>query len=165
MNLNVSQPFLVGDPNATFALSASSGLFADQTYLFVVNPRTRLLTYINSRSEGKAGVILNNLAQSVGAIGGATRTPGAEAAGTGGAIVFSTVIDPFEYEGCDFAKACSLTRLGRDIRASALGYMRCNLPEWRDHNRGSCLLLEANPGLFPDHDATLVHAVDEQPAG
>ncbi len=148
MNLNVSQPFLVGDPNATFALSASSGLFADQTYLFVVNPRTRLLTYINSRSEGQAGVILNNLAQSVGAIGGATRTRGAEAGSTGGAIVFSTVIDPFEYEGCDFATACTLTKLGREIRASALGYMRCNLPEWRDHNRGSCLLLEANIDYF-----------------
>jgi hypothetical protein len=148
MQLNVSQPFLVGDPNATFALSASSGLFADQTYLFVVNPRTRLLTYINSRSEGKAGVILNNLAQSVGAIGGATRTPGAEAGNIGGAIVFSTVIDPFEYEGCDFAKPCTLTKLGREIRDSALGFMRCNLPEWRDHNRGSCLLLEANPDYF-----------------
>lgn len=148
MTLNVSQPFLVGDPNATFALSASSGLFADQTYLFVVNPRTRLLTYINSRSEGKAGVILNNLAQSVGAIGGATRTRGAESAAGGAAIVFSTVIDPFEYEGCDFATACTLTRLGRDIRASALSYMRCNLPEWRDHNKGSCLLLDANPDYF-----------------
>jgi len=42
--LAISRPFLVGDPEATYALTASTSMLADQRYVIVVNPQTRLLS-------------------------------------------------------------------------------------------------------------------------
>jgi len=143
--LGVSQPFLVGDPEATFTLSASSGLLANQEYLFAVNPQTRLLTYINSVSEGQASRILENIARGIGGIGA---LPSEEYAGLGReTVIFAKVIDPFEYNGCDFGKACSLTVMGEDLRSHALEYLGCSGAK-RASYTASCLKLEADPAYF-----------------
>lgn len=152
VHLTISQPFLVGDPAATFALTASSGLFADERYLFVVNPETRLLTYINSVSDGRAADILVNLAKSIGAIQGATTTPGDESAEAGSSRVtpvtlYSTVIDPFDFTGCDFAVACELTKLNQTLRQRAMAFFQCDLPQPADI-AAQCLRLKNNENYF-----------------
>ena len=35
LGLYISQPFLIGDPEATYVLNTSSSLFADNRYFFV----------------------------------------------------------------------------------------------------------------------------------
>ncbi len=152
VHLTISQPFLVGDPAATFALTASSGLFADERYLFVVNPETRLLTYINSVSDGQAAKILVNLARSIGAIQGATTTPGDESADAGSSRVtpvtlYSTVIDPFDFAGCDFAVACELTKLNQTLRQRAMAFFQCDLPQPADV-AAQCQRLKTNENYF-----------------
>ncbi len=145
-SLGVSRPFLVGDPEATYTLNASSGLFANQKYRFMVNPQTRLLTYINSVSEGQGLQILSNLARSVGAIGA---LPSREnSAGAGPEIrLFSKVIDPFEYANCDFAKACTLTALNKELHARALEFLGCSMPEPRRYPE-QCQRIAGNPDYF-----------------
>jgi hypothetical protein len=143
--LGVSQPFLVGDPEATYTLSASSGLLANQEYLFAVNPQTRLLTYINSVSEGQASRIFENIARGVGGIGALPRE---EYAGLGQeTVIFAKVIDPFEYKGCDFAAACTLTAMDDDLRSHALEYLGCSGAK-RASYVASCLKLESDPNYF-----------------
>lgn len=143
--LGVSQPFLVGDPEATFTLSASSGLLANQEYLFAVNPQTRLLTYINSVSEGQAARILENIARGIGGIGA---LPSEEYAGLGiETLIFATVIDPFEFTGCDFGKTCTMTALAENLRNHALEYLGCSGAK-RASYTASCLKLESDPNYF-----------------
>jgi hypothetical protein len=140
--LGVSQPFLVGDPEATYTLSASSGLLANRDYRFVVDPQTRLLTYLASVSEGQASKILENVARGIGGIGA---LPSAENTLAGERAVFSTVIDPFEFAGCEFAVACTFTKLNDTLHSHALDYFGCagarSFPE-------QCQRLEGNPEYF-----------------
>jgi hypothetical protein len=151
--LGVSRPFLVGDPEATFMLTASSGLFASQKYRFMVHPQTRLLSYINSVSEGQASQILENIARSVGGIGALpSRENDLNKSSTTGPIkVFSKVIDPFEYAGCDFAKACSLSKLNAELRDRAIEFLGCNAPTAASvplANVGQCAKIKANESYF-----------------
>jgi hypothetical protein len=151
--LTIGQPFLIGDTAATFALTASSGLFADERYLFVVNPETRLLTYINSVSDGRAADILVNLARSIGAIQGASRTPGDESYALDGKnaperILYSTVVDPFEFAGCEFAVACKLTALNQALRTSAIDYLGCSGGSAAPELRAQCQRLMGNENYF-----------------
>ena len=149
--LGVSRPFLVGDPDATFMLTASSGLFANQKYRFMVHPQTRLLSYINSVSEGQASAILENLARSVGGIGAlpkrentVTRTAGTVTK------VFSKAVDPFEYEGCDFGKQCSLTKLNVELRERALEFLGCrgSPASLSASSRDQCARIGVNENYF-----------------
>lgn len=149
--LGVSRPFLVGDPEATFMLTASSGLFANQKYRFMVHPQTRLLSYINSVSEGQASAILENLARSVGGIGALPKRENTLTQAAGGVTkIFSKVIDPFEYDGCDFGKKCSLTKLDVELREHALEFLGCksspaSLPA---SSRDQCARIGANEDYF-----------------
>ncbi|MFT3723717.1 MAG: hypothetical protein QM773_09040 [Hyphomonadaceae bacterium] len=149
--LGVSRPFLVGDPEATFMLTASSGLFASQKYRFMVHPQTRLLSYINSVSEGQASAILENLAKSVGGIGALPKRENTltQTAGTV-TKVFSKVIDPFEYDGCDFGKQCSLTKLNVELRERALEFLGCSgsPASLSAGSRDQCARIGANQNYF-----------------
>ena len=146
LTLILSQPYLIGDPEATYSLSASAGLFANQKYLFLVNPQTRLLTYINSVSEGQGLKILENIAKGVGGVG-ALPSQENTVLGQTERRVFSTVIDPFQSEGCDFATACTLTALTNELHARAREYYGCAGPS-RNAALEQCLRLEGNPNYF-----------------
>ena len=146
LTLILSQPYLIGDPDATYTLSASSGLFANQKYLFLVNPQTRLLTYINSVSEGQGLKILENVARGVGGVG-ALPSQENTVLGQTERRVFSTVIDPFDAAGCDFATACTLTALTTELHARAREYYGCAGPS-RNAALEQCLRLEGNPNYF-----------------
>lgn len=149
--LGVSRPFLVGDPDATFMLTASSGLFANQKYRFMVHPQTRLLSYINSVSEGQASAILENLARSVGGIGALPKREN-NVRLSGGPVtkVFSKVVDPFEYDGCDFGKECSLSKLNVELRERALEFLGCkgSPASLSASNRDQCAKIGANTDYF-----------------
>lgn len=153
LGLYISQPFLIGDPEATFVLNTSSSMFADNRYFFVVNPQTRLLTHVNATSDGKAGKILAALAKSVGAISG-TGTKGGDEAGyllgnaLGNATLFSTFIDPFDYAGCDFGVACELTELDRQLHARALVFLGCNDSAREGENITQCHELARRTDYF-----------------
>lgn len=148
--LAISRPFLVGDPEATFALTASTSMLADQKYVVVVNPQTRLLSYINSQSTGQAGEILRNIAQSLGAIGSVNRTPSitgdeSDAVPQGEErLLFSTVIDPFLGKNCEFGETCTLTELNDSLRKRAIAFFECAPPTAADAepvptpNRATC---------------------------
>lgn len=129
--LEISEPIMVGDPNASYVLNGSSGLLANQEYRLVVEPQTRLLTYINSRSEGQAGEILQNLARSaagLGEVGGDENSfgPGARR------VIYSRVVDPFDYPGCDFGRACSFGSLSQELREAASAYLGCSRADRRE---------------------------------
>ncbi len=125
--LAVSEPFFVGDPKATFVLDASSGWLADQEYLFVVNPRTRLLSRIDSASEGQAATILGNIAETAGAIYGAPTDESARRQ-PGETLIYTRVIDPFESEACDFGEPCRFDTLNAALRQQAHDYLGCDDP-------------------------------------
>ncbi len=151
--LAISRPFLVGDPEATFALTASTSMLADQRYVVVVNPQTRLLSYINSQSTGQAGEILRNIAQSIGAIGSVNQTPTLTNDETDAIpeneerLLFSTVIDPFLQDSCRFGEKCTLTELNDSLRKRAIAFFECAPPGGEvepqpNPNRGTCRKLE-----------------------
>lgn len=127
----ISRPFLVGDPEATFALSASTSMLAEQKYIVVVNPQTRLLTYINSQSRGQADEIVKNLAQSIGAIGSVNKVPtitddeSGELPANQELLLYSTVIDPFAGDACTFGASCELKSLNSELRERALRFYDC----------------------------------------
>ncbi len=153
LGLYISQPFLIGDPEATYVLNTSSSLFADNRYFFVVNPQTRLLTHVNATSDGKAGKILATLAKSIGAISGTGYSGGDEARNLltnplANATLFSTFIDPFEYEGCDFGVACELTALDKQLHARAMVFLGCTDPARDDDNIAQCHELANRPDYF-----------------
>lgn len=159
--LAISRPFLIGDPEATYALTASTSMLADQRYVIVVNPQTRLLSYINSQSDGKAGEILRNIAQSIGAIGSVRQTPPVTGDETRALpegeerLLYSTVIDPFMFDRCEFGVPCTLTKLNSALRDIAVDFFACKPAPGRDPsappppnpNRDACISLE-NPSYF-----------------
>ncbi len=154
LGLYISQPFLIGDPEATYVLSTSSSLFADNRYFFVVNPQTRLLTHVNATSDGKAGKILASLAKSIGAISGTSYSGDGDEARNlltnpfANATLFSTFIDPFEYQGCDFGVGCEFTALDKQLHARAMVFLGCNDPARNDDNIAQCHELANRPDYF-----------------
>ena len=154
LGLYISQPFLIGDPEATYVLNTSSSLFADNRYFFVVNPQTRLLTHVNATSDGKAGKILATLAKGIGAIKGTGKPGGNDEAYNlllnplANATLFSTFIYPFEYEGCDFGVACELTALDKQLHARAMVFLGCTDPANNDDNAAQCDQLGNRPDYF-----------------
>lgn len=154
LGLYISQPFLIGDPEATYVLSTSSSLFADNRYFFVVNPQTRLLTHVNATADGKAGKILSTLAKSIGAISGTGKPGGGDETRNlllnplANATLFSTFIDPFDYVGCDFGVSCELKTLGAQLHARAKVFLGCDDPARNDENIAQCHELERRPDYF-----------------
>ncbi len=131
--LEISEPILIGDPEASYVLSASSGLLANQEYRLVVEPQTRLLTYINSRSEGQADTILTNLARSLGGVGEAARDENSLGRGSR-RVIFSRIVDPFAYPGCDFGVNCAFGGLAGELRTVAFGALDCGEANRREVN-------------------------------
>ncbi|MEZ5958602.1 MAG: hypothetical protein R3C27_15475 [Hyphomonadaceae bacterium] len=129
--LEISEPIIVGDPNASYVVNGSAGLLANQEYRLVVEPQTRLLTYINSRSEGQAGTILQNLARSAAGLGEATRDENNFGPGPR-RIVYQRVVDPFDYPDCDFGSSCTFGPLAADLRRAALAYLGCERANRRE---------------------------------
>lgn len=143
--LDISEPIIVGDPNASYVLRGSSGLLANQEYRLVVEPQTRLLTYINSRSEGQAGTILQNLARSAAGIGEGTREENNFGPGPR-RVVYSRVVDPFDYPNCDFGTPCAFGTLAADLRQAASAHLGCERANRREV--APCPELRANPDFF-----------------
>jgi hypothetical protein len=129
LSLSVSEPFYVGDPNASFMLNGAASALAHQEYVAWVDPQTRLLYYINSRSDGQAGQILTNLVRSAAAVAGADGQPSGQESSAGTAdhprVILRRVVDPFIFQGCDFGSACSLAALNEELRQAALSYYQC----------------------------------------
>ena len=155
LKLYISQPFLIGDPDATYVLDTSSGLFSDNRNFFVVNPQTRLLTHVNTSSTGRAGQILTALAKSVGAIsgmsGGPTNGDEAGAINVGPVVngtLLSTFIDPFSYDKCDFGTECELTELNKQLTTRANVFLGCNMESRKNENPLQCSRLNDAKGYF-----------------
>ncbi|MEZ5937333.1 MAG: hypothetical protein R3C52_03850 [Hyphomonadaceae bacterium] len=149
LHLRISEPFYVGDTEASYVMNASSGFLADQEYLFVVQPQTRLLTYINSESEGKAGDILVNAVKS--AAGGYTMDEYGVRGGYSDAaperVVFSRIVDPFAYPGCDFGTVCDFEPLTLQLNQAARMALNCSVPG-RVVNETLCNAIAADPRYF-----------------
>ena len=155
LKLYISQPFLIGDPDATYVLDTSSGLFSDNRNFFVVNPQTRLLTHVNTTSTGRAGQILTALAKSVGAIsgmsGGPTNGDEAGAINVGPVVngtLLSTFIDPFSYDTCDFGTACELKGLNEQLTTRANVFLGCQMESRKNENPLACSRLNHPDGYF-----------------
>lgn len=155
LKLYISQPFLIGDPEATYVLDTSSGLFSDSRNFFVVNPQTRLLTQVNTSSTGRAGQILTSLARSVGAISGMSGGPtnGDEAGAISvGPIVngtlLSTFIDPFSDDACDFGMHCDLNELNKQLTERARIFLGCDIGSRQNENPVQCNRLNDGKGYF-----------------
>ena len=155
LNLYISQPFLIGDPDATYVLDTSSGLFSDNRNFFVVNPQTRLLTQVNTSSTGRAGQILASLAKSIGAIsgmsGGPTNGDESGAIDVGPVVngtLLSTFIDPFQYKNCDFGTECELTDLNAQLTARAKVFLGCDMESRKNENPAQCSRLNSADGYF-----------------
>lgn len=155
LKLYISQPFLIGDPDATYVLDTSSGLFSDNRNFFVVNPQTRLLTHVNTSSTGRAGQILTALAKSVGAIsgmsGGPTNGDEAGAINVGPIIngtLLSTFIDPFTYKDCDFGAECELHDLNTQLTKRAKVFLGCDIGSRQNENPVQCGRLNDPNGYF-----------------
>ncbi len=143
--LGVSRPILVGDPDATYVLNASPGLLTSQEYLFVVEPDTRLLTYINSVSEGEAGAIIENIARSFGTGQGVIRSESSR--GRNDLVIYSKIVDPLAFERCDYGSACTFTAIGAELRSRALDYLACDDLR-NDFQIAMCGRITSNPGYF-----------------
>jgi hypothetical protein len=137
----VSEPFFVGDLDASYLLQASSGALANQEYLLVVQPQTRLLSYVNSSSEGQAGQILRNLTRSAAGLGAR------EESSRGQRTIYSRIVDPFALPGCDFATACDMTSVSNDLRNAALAHFNCAAADG-GLNPELCARIEADPKFF-----------------
>lgn len=133
--ITISEPFLEGDPAATFTMKAISGAFADQDYRFVVDPDTRLLNTVKSDSLGQAGNIIVDLARSGGAAYSvARRTYDESGALSQPRLLYHRIIDPMMQNGCGFGQACSFTELTRDLQSAAQGYLQCGATAAADEN-------------------------------
>ena len=121
--VSISDPFPVGDPNATFTLTATSGTFANQMYDFRVDDRTRVLSTVRSDSVGVLDEVLIDLGKAAGGYR-ATRES-AYYAGAAERVLYHRIIDPMMEDDCGFAKACTLSTLGRDLEIAAQGALKC----------------------------------------
>src|SRR5262249_6152721 len=137
----------VGDPSAAYMLQQSSGLFANQQYLLVVEPETRLLTYVNSSSEGQAGQILQNLARSLVAVGNASDEGSRGHHGQVTRTIYSRIVDPFALEGCSFGRPCNFASINAELRATALEWFSCDQADGGDAP-DLCARLRANTDFF-----------------
>lgn len=146
--LSISQPMFVGDSEASYMLDGASGLLANQEYYFVVDPDTRLLSFVDSTSQGQAGQILRNLAQSVGGVGATQEET--SAALPGDRVIYSRIFDPFESSDCNFGTRCSFETIGAQLRQGALNYFHCgdeNQPA-NAKKEALCQRISANPDFF-----------------
>lgn len=132
--LGVSEPIMVGDPQATYTVSGSGGLLASQNYVLSVHSRTRLLSYVRSESEGQAGEILVSLARAAGASSGLRQ----ESGNIGGdeayetQIIYSRLIDPFQSAGCAFGQSCTFDPVTEQLRTASIDYFQCETEDGYD---------------------------------
>ncbi len=121
--VQISEPFFVGDPDATFTLKASAGTFADQKYDFIVDAETRLLSSIRSESLGQLDQVLVSAA---GAAGG-FRSLSAYSYGAAPVrqTLYHRIIDPMMQDDCGFARSCTFTTLIGELQAVAGAAMHC----------------------------------------
>ncbi len=154
LRLRISEPFYVGDPNASYMLEGAASTWANEEYRVQVDPQTRLLYYINSRSEGQAGQILTNLVRSAAAIGGAGGgAPSGEFSGAPGSdtqprVIFRRIVDPFQYARCDFGTACDFAALNQELRQAALGYFECTPAAANNPKAAICGRLRSDPNYL-----------------
>jgi len=145
LRVAISEPEYVGDPDAAYMLEGSSGLLANQEYLLVVQPQTRLLYYVNSSSEGQAGQILQNVVRSAAGAGNA-REESSRFGGHGRGI-YSRVFDPFGLPGCDYGVACDMTPIATELRNAALAQFDCETGD-ATVNPDLCARIAADPNFF-----------------
>ncbi|MEQ1618547.1 MAG: hypothetical protein ABL883_09420 [Terricaulis sp.] len=131
LSLSVSEPFYSGDPNASYMLEGASGALANQQYLLLVDPETRLLYHVNSRSEGQAPEIITNVVRGLAAVGtadGDMETSSDDGGSDDPQVIFRRVVDPFAGDDCNFGETCDFASLNEDLRQAALGYFNCASP-------------------------------------
>jgi hypothetical protein len=144
LRVAISEPEYVGDPDASYMLEGSSGLLANQEYLMVVQPETRLLYYVNSSSEGQAGQILQNIVRS--GVGARNASEESSRFGRAGRVIYSRVFDPFAMAGCDYGATCDMSALAAELRESAMAQFDCASDD--PINPVLCARMEENPNFF-----------------
>ncbi len=151
--VTISDPYLQGDPNATFSLNASAGAFSDQRYSFSVNPDSRLLSMVKSESIGRLDDIIIDLAKAAGGVtrsyetGSVYRSLGDYKASAPPQLIYHRVIDPMMQPGCEFGQACSMDALSNDLQAAAAQHLRCADAPSSEENR-LCKPLRNGERLF-----------------
>ena len=150
VSIAVSQPFLVGDPSATFTLKATSSLLADQRYDFRVDGVTRLLWIVRSESLGRLDDALIAAAKSYGGVVSSGGGPVEERAGVGEdepALIYFRTIDPFMQAGCGFGRACSLSKLEAELKEVVQSRIECS-DQASDGESPMCAPLRAGRNPF-----------------
>lgn len=140
----VSEPIYIGDPDAAYMLEAPEPIVSDQEYLLVVHPETRLLSYVNSESEGQADQILRNIVRGVSGVGATEERGGREVVQR---LLYSRIVDPFMIPGCDFGTACNLTDIAADMRQAAIAYFDCGATA-RESEHDLCPRLRTDSDFF-----------------
>ena len=150
VSIAVSQPFLVGDPDATFTMKSSSGMFADQRYDFRVDGVTRLLWIVRSESLGRLDEALIAAAKSYGGVissGGGPREERSTVAGDEPALIYFRTIDPLMQEGCGFGQACRLSKLEAELKTVIQSRISC-AAQASDGENPMCSPLRADRNPF-----------------
>ena len=133
--VSISEPFYVGDPNATFTLKASAGTFSDQIYDFHVDADTRLLSSIKSESLGRLDDVLVTGAEAFGAVSGYSAFNESGYLSAAPQTLYHRIIDPMMQTGCDFGTACDFTELMADLQAAAAPELQCAPARENGENR------------------------------
>ena len=159
MYLALSEPIYIGDPGATYTMSASSGMLANQNYFVGVEPGTRLLSFVQSESEGQAGNILAAIGEAVGG-GGALRNESSEYSyAPSERVLYSRIVDPFQSSGCQFGQVCDFGSITHELRLASLAHFQCGTGE----PDAICGALESNPNFFQIQLNPLFEPLPTQP--
>ncbi|MCF6329694.1 MAG: hypothetical protein L3J02_07840 [Henriciella sp.] len=161
MYLALSEPIYIGDPGATYTMSASSGMLANQNYFIGVEPGTRLLSFVRSESEGQAGNILAAIGEAVGG-GGALRSETSEYSiySVQEHVLYSRIVDPFQSSGCQFGQVCDFGSITHELRLASMAHFQCGTAD----PDAICGALESNPNFFQIQLNPLFEPLPTQPA-
>ena len=160
MYLALSEPIYIGDPSATYTMSAASGMLANQNYFVGVEPGTRLLSFVHSESEGQAGNILAAIGEAVGGVGGVRdETSEYRAYTVPERVLYSRIVDPFQSSGCKFGQVCDFGSITHELRLASLAHFQCNTAS----PDAICASLDSNPDFFQIQLNPLFEPLPTQP--
>lgn len=125
--LTVSKPFMIGDHDATFALSSTSSPFVDEDYFFVVDPTSRLLSFVDSKTTGRLDDILVNAGKSAAGFGGLRSENADFFEGEESRLIFAKLIDPMASGQCAYGQPCTISEPLEEFRTKAMAYLGCEL--------------------------------------
>ncbi len=144
--LTVSKPFMIGDHDATFALSSTSSPFVDEDYYFVVDPTSRLLNFVDSKTTGRLDDILVNAGQSAGGFGGLRSENADFFEGEASKLIYAKLIDPMASGQCAYGQQCTITAPLAEFKDKAMAYLGCGRADGGS-NPDLCFTLAEGSGV------------------